>query len=1005
MKQDIEQIRKLCDTYRTAPKILLIPSRRMKTQIRKTLADHDIFPLNLSMMSVKELAYNIAEIEIYKKRLIYIDLREAADAMFDLLKNLKKRDALSFFDKMEMTYGIAKSVTGTVLELLESGYLHANVHLEEIENDKRRKDLELIIKEYAAWKKANNCIDYTDVAEIAFECLQKNKIKNKIKNKTEYVSGYALQACEFSFLEKKIASQLNLKKEIEENGNDKERRYELNLKAEQINFFEAYGDFNESKEVLRMILQTKMPFDNVLIITPAAEPYSQLFYQLIQQYTYANAELPKTERMPITFGTGLPLLITSPAKLLMLLLDWIGSGYKSHAFINLFSNDVFDIKRDQQDTEGKLPVEEDLFDKLTIINLIKKTNLTWHRHSYQPCFEKHLEEIKERNYKNIKAEKAMVWLIEFVSESFKKIPEPDEDGFIDAEMFLESLKSIVAKYSRIYTEYDSLGLRVTLSELETSIKGRRISLNDAVEIIKNHMKDIRILNESPASGRIHLTTYQQASWIERKNVFVMGLGADKFPGTRMEDPLLLDNERTSPPMLTSVDRINKNIEMMNSILENITENLTCSYSNFDTVEIRECYPATLFYRLKEKSPEGEVRHVGFVLDEERHFTDENDYWIYHSVKSGAVIQDENGANVWPDGDPGRDPDRDPGRDPDRDPGRDPDGLPDSPIWSSSEQNVKQTGVQAVSASAVLSYLHCKYKYFLKHILHLKEIETGEFDAFSWLSAIETGNIYHEIFEEFISETITNPDILKSKETAASHIREIAEDKISAFEDELPTTSAFHMEKKRSEILRNVLIFAENEVKEAKDRRAMFVEFVFGEQEPIMIDLGEGRKIRVSGSIDRIDKMKDGSTEIIDYKTGSTYAFKASALSKKAEIDETNAQLALYYLALKEIARGGDNLKINQKINPEIKNIGDIRNLSYRFVTEKGNYDTISLPVAAESEALYKAAFLEIFKEIEKGVFPPKRGVIGSSDEEDSKVNCNYCNFRTVCKFASVSDWR
>jgi len=126
------------------------------------------------------------------------------------------------------------------------------------------------------------------------------------------------------------------------------------------------------------------------------------------------------------------------------------------------------------------------------------------------------------------------------------------------------------------------------------------------------------------------------------------MGADNFPGMAMEDPLLLDNERMSPPMLTSIDRINKNIETMSSFLEDISGKLTCSFSYYDTVEIRECYPTTLFYRLEEMFPEEKRKRVEFVLNKDDHFIDEDDYWIYHGVRNGAVTCEDEVQEVSTD---------------------------------------------------------------------------------------------------------------------------------------------------------------------------------------------------------------------------------------------------------------------------------------------------------------------------------------------------------------------
>ena len=197
--RELAAIKTLCETHRTEPKILLIPSRRMKTQILKMLADSGVNPLNLSVKTIKQLAYEISENSIAKNRLTFIEPRETTDVITDILKALQTQGSLCFFDKIEITFGICSAIAKTILELFDSGYLHGHVTLEKVENANKRKDLEKIITEYAAWKKENSCIDHTDVANMAYEALKERQ--------PEYVSGYALAACEFTVLEDRIVKK------------------------------------------------------------------------------------------------------------------------------------------------------------------------------------------------------------------------------------------------------------------------------------------------------------------------------------------------------------------------------------------------------------------------------------------------------------------------------------------------------------------------------------------------------------------------------------------------------------------------------------------------------------------------------------------------------------------------------------------------------------------------------------------------------------------------------
>ena len=966
MQNDINKIRELCETYRTEPKLLLIPSRSMKTQILKTLADYDINPLNLSVINIKDLAYSIAANHILKENLTPIDFKETAEIITDLLKGLQIKKELLFLDKIEVTFGISKAISKTVLELLDNGYSHSFVNLDKIDNKKKQADLTKIIDEYISIKKNGKYIDYTDITNLAINILQEQK--------PEYVSCYALEVCVFSLMDVKLLESLNMKFINTETGINMESVYDLSLQAENVSFFEAYGDYNEAKEVLRLIFNKKVPFDNVLIVAPSGALYTQLFYQLMQQYTMFNDKLHNIKELPITFGSGLPLLLSSPAKLLALLLDWVGSGYRSHELINIFSSDMFDIKTDQKDNNGNLPERDELFGKLDLINLIKRSNLTWQRHSYIPCLNNHLNYLKSRGYENVKTEKAVSWLIDFVNYAFDLIPEPDKDGLVDIEILMTSLKDIISKYKRIYSALDSQGLRVTLQELSTSLKGRRVNINEAVEIINSHMQEINILCESPTPGKIHFTTYKNASWIERKYIYVMGLGADNFPGMSLEDPLLLDIERHSPPMKSSIDLINQNIKIMYAFLNNLKGYLTCSYSCFDTIEIRESYPSTLFYKLRELYPNEPLRQIDFIQEDESSFIDSNDYWTHHGIKSGAALSvDDESDEIINDV---IDNDFE-------------DDLEKS-IWVDSGEYIRQ----GLTATSLTDYLSCKYKFFLKHVLGLKEIREEEFDALGWLSALETGNVYHKIIENFNNQIINSPEILYDVDKAMKLIQDIAENEIAIFEVELPTASPYHTKRQTDEIMENIKKFVEREIENAPNRKVLHAEFEFGSEPPVIIDVGEGRKIKAFGKIDRVDKLQDGSIEIIDYKTGGTWSFQNLQSPEEVGLNEANTQLALYYLALKEIS--GNNTS-------DITDIGNISKMSYVFLTAKGDYDVISMVPSNESQSAYKSTFLDIYKEIEKGIFTPHKGILNYTDDEELEVNCKFCGYVNACKYSLSSE--
>ena len=122
MQHDIEQIRALCDTFRTEKKLLIIPGASIRAQLLKTLGDYGVHPLNLCVRTVRELAYEIAEFDILAAGLVVLDGNDVADVMSDILRSLRDNGALGFFNVIEITSGICKALARTVLELLGWGF-------------------------------------------------------------------------------------------------------------------------------------------------------------------------------------------------------------------------------------------------------------------------------------------------------------------------------------------------------------------------------------------------------------------------------------------------------------------------------------------------------------------------------------------------------------------------------------------------------------------------------------------------------------------------------------------------------------------------------------------------------------------------------------------------------------------------------------------------------------------------------------------------------------------
>ena len=112
-----------------------------------------------------------------------------------------------------------------------------------------------------------------------------------------------------------------------------------------------------------------------------------------------------------------------------------------------------------------------------------------------------------------------------------------------------------------------------------------------------------------------------------------------------------------------------------------------------------------------------------------------------------------------------------------------------------------------------------------------------------------------------------------------------------------------------------------------------------------------------GAIDRVDKLPDGTYEILDYKTGNP---------KEKLIYDDKRQLMLYKIVLEE----GMGLKVSS--------------LAYFYLK---NGEKVSFESKSKDEEKLKAELFESIKGIIKGEFLPKPSLL-----------CSYCDFDNICEY-------
>ena len=184
---------------------------------------------------------------------------------------------------------------------------------------------------------------------------------------------------------------------------------------------------------------------------------------------------------------------------------------------------------------------------------------------------------------------------------------------------------------------------------------------------------------------------------------------------------------------------------------------------------------------------------------------------------------------------------------------------------------------AISASRLATYARCGFQYLLQHVLHLQPaLEPEERRR---IDPLERGNLFHGVAEHFLRERRDRGELpVADSESARARLTEMAEKALTDLVEGSPPRFTLLWEREKRRFHRTMQAWLASEAGAAVRTTPAHFELSFGlgvkpdanephDPEPLEIALGDGRVLRVSGRIDRIDRRAEGGLVLRDYKTG------------------------------------------------------------------------------------------------------------------------------------------
>jgi RecB family exonuclease len=183
----------------------------------------------------------------------------------------------------------------------------------------------------------------------------------------------------------------------------------------------------------------------------------------------------------------------------------------------------------------------------------------------------------------------------------------------------------------------------------------------------------------------------------------------------------------------------------------------------------------------------------------------------------------------------------------------------------------------ISASRLATWSRCGFQYLLQYVLRLEA--AFEPEERKKLEPLERGNLFHHVAESFLRERRERAELpVRNTEEMQARLRELAEDALDGLVAGSPPRFLFLWEREKKRFHESLRGWLAREAATAGRSTPAYFEVSFGlgetpvggephSPDPLLIDLGDGRQLRVSGKIDRIDRRPDGTLLLRDYKTG------------------------------------------------------------------------------------------------------------------------------------------
>lgn len=983
----------VCAAHLLHTKLLLAPSHRVGHQWIETLVRGGHSVVNLRPATALQIALDVAGCDLARQGLTLVT-RAVGEFVVDAAWSQLAADG--YLSRLEKSVELSAAVYASLSSLRLAGCSSDKLDETRLESRAKGQDLRVLLKAYEEFLTKQALVDEADVFRQATTRMLADPSALSRESRVLIPEGFRAAGLERVFLDALPSSQ---KIAIAQpSGRADAPASDIRLlggighvadfpvpnRDGSVQFFRAIGEANEVREVLRRCLADGAHLDGVEVLHPDAETYVPLIYATALRYF---SEPDRPEGVPITFAEGVPASLSRPGRALSAWLQWISEGYPQRLLVEMIGEGLLDYG-DGEDLSFS-----------SLVRLLRPIAIGLEAANYLPKIDEQIQALRRSPPKPATIEddnafqiaahqrklKGLAALRKLIAQLLKLSRDVASGS---GKVALEAAATFLEKSARSVSELDRYAAEALLEQLrDRQLWLDRLGIElDPEKWLQALPAQTKVLGSGPRPGHLHVANLMSGGQSGRRRTFVVGFDDRRFPGAGLQDPILLDRERTnlSPELSTSAIRLRQKIEDVAAMLSRLSGSVTLSWPCLDMAADQASFPASIVLaasRLVTGLQTTDLEAINSAVGPPVSFApttadkalDEAERWLWRL--SDEQIQGTDQLSLveahYPHLARGSESLR-----------QQASGFgPFNGCVPAAGKVLNPFAVDSrpLSASALETAGRCPRAFFFRNGLQLYPPEEMELDLDRWLDPAEFGLLLHDVFRQFMAD-LSQAGQRPHFERDHVRLAKILQETVDEWREKTPppNENAFRMQNWR--LVRIAKIFLQDEEVFCQTSQPRFFEVALGlavaaggsvldDPEPVQVVLPSGKSIRVKGQIDRVDETGEHRFAVWDYKMGSGYGFEPSDPFRQGR----RLQSVLYLQMM------GTALRAKHDSAATVERFG------YFFpgLREQG----LRVAWGADELAAGVATLEHLCSLVAEGAFPATNNV----------DDCKFCDYKSVCR--------